>query len=369
MFQGILPKQDNRINYSEAKFALKKQFGYDFTVSQIDLIINFILILRLKTQEPETYLEGDEQLDTYTTSLGDDFKQQIESIIQRKLTTPQFKQLIITINDLMYIQNDRINNTASPYEQKSIYCSNDQYAATQSELSALFKRVLTKQEFHIFLESWFYYMSLAQDASDIDNRYKEQLNELKADLAIAINSTKKKISAYNRISNQIKSLERFPHHDLKTYEYSQHEEQKQLTFCEKELARLNQSNGHELNVHKLREQAYFAILFCAETLGLSAPNQRKYGNPLLTVLKVMLNINEEEKDLENIKICLSQIYQKYVRFKKSDGVRDVYEDLICKARANPDCYVTLSNINRDFRSLLLPLTLQPKISINSDPAL
>ena len=56
MFQGILPKRHSAIDYSEAKLALKKQFSYDFTVNQIELVINFILIQRINIHAPKTPL-------------------------------------------------------------------------------------------------------------------------------------------------------------------------------------------------------------------------------------------------------------------------------------------------------------------------
>ena len=286
----------------------------------------------------------------------------------RKLTLPQVNELINTVSELMRLYHDAINNANSTYSEQQ-YCRTDRYVATKSKLSAVLKRDLTKEEFHLCVEMWFHYMSLAQDANDPDNRFKEQLNELKADLIIAIDSLKSKLSANKRIANQIKSLERFPRLDLSVCEYSQEEDQKQLSLFEKKLAELNQSNGHELNIHKLRQQAYFAIMFCAETFGVSAPKRSKDSNPLSAVLKVMLDINEEEKDKADISNSLSQFYQKYVRFKSSDGVKDVYEDLIRKARANPNCYVTLSSINRKFQTVLLDIKLQPSISINSDTPL
>ncbi len=369
MFQGILPKRHSTLNYSKAKFALKKQFSYDFTVNQIDLIINFILIQRINTHAPKDPLEKVNPL-----SVGDisspniiDFKQEFEEVTMKKLTLTQVNELINTVSELMRLYNDAISNTNSTYsEQQYTYCRTDRYAATKSKLNAVLKRDLTKEEFHLFVEMWFHYMSLAQDASDPDNRFKEQLNELKADLIIAIDSIKSKISANKRIVSQIKSLERFPRYDLSVQENAQQEDQKQLSLLEKKLTELNQKNGHELNIHKLRQQAYFAIMFCAETFGVSAPKRSKDSNPLSAVLKIMLNINEEEKDIADISNSLSQFYQKYVCFKNSGEVKDIYEDLIRKARANPYCYVTLSSINRKFQTVLLDIKLQPSISINSD---
>jgi len=349
--KGIFPRDYSFIDYSLAKKNLKKQVSQVFTVSDIDQIIRIFII---KTSQ----LTFDNQIiSVYKNirSLYGDMKPQVESIMNTIPSRSQIFKIIRIFLDLMTIFKTTQPSFSIKPENENIYVSK------KIELNKLFlskrQSELTKEELHFIDETWCYYHSIVVDIDNQDNRLKEQIKELNISLSTMINSLEIQIATTKQFISQIESFPRFLNVDIIRHKKNLAQDEDLLISLKSEKNRFKQSNSHELNSAKLKEQAYFAILFCAETLGLSPQEINKDGNPFLSFLEIMTGLNKIQGT--GIKNRLSQVYRKYKNHKERNGIIGV----------NPmiNDISVLRKKNTIFQSTLLSLKVKPSTYlINKD---
>ncbi|MBX9732702.1 MAG: hypothetical protein K2X37_01465, partial [Chitinophagaceae bacterium] len=151
----------------------------------------------------------------------------------------------------------------------------------------------------------------------------------------------------------LQSVNRFPNHVVSLQEKILSDSEEELTLYKNLLSRLRTDNGHELNTYQLRTQAYFAIMFCGETLGLSPNPQRKYGNPLLRLLEILLGSDESGREEGDIRASMSQIYVSYKKHIEDPSNKSLVDGALAACRDHKGCLETIQMSNVKFQSSLL----------------
>lgn len=350
MYRGISPTLKPGVidDYTSVKSDLKK-IKVNLTVKEIDNIAIIVLgemgtqnespaqlpTIKPLIQSKEVIEQVQEVLSKHNPDLGTRNITNVLEIIAREM--PAFKDC-----DYPYSTKHNQYNYAFINRKK-----------VRSELDILFQRVLTKDEFHLLMTEWYRYMAIVMDCENSNNKFKEQVKEIKVDYVNIIKDLEKKISHTNILIDNLRSISRFPNHALSIHEGILNNNQAELTLYKKLLSRLRADKGHELNAYDLRSQAYFAVIFCAETLGLSANKQRKFGNPLLRLLEILLNADESGRDEGDIRAGMSQIYVLYKKHIEVPENKSLVDGLLAECRNNQGCLETIRMSNVKFQASLL----------------
>lgn len=368
LYKGILPSNPNLtfIDYSTTKNKLKN-LGIKLSVEEIKFYFSFILSKVLSELINDPRLKHIDNLfaNKIMYKNMDELYGQIKNNMDKKITKKELAEIVKAIIDQMSICNTNRIDLQSLLNTKTDW-DNNRYLLIKSVLSKLLNREISKEEFHLFAEQWFYFFSLAQDMFNPDNYLKEVVKELKNLLKTQINTLKKNLSEEIKFCAQVKEQERFIKIDLPKYESLIKNYQEQILFLEIEKQQLNQNNGQNLNYDTLRKYAGFAAIFCVETLGFTFPKYNKDGNPILKLLQMLFNIDESHKDIDDIKNQLSQLHQKYQSFKKLPEIKKTINTLVVTANERSDYIDGLKLANIKFRELLLKLEVKPQLPINID---
>ena len=351
MFEGISPTLRAGLisDYSSLKSDLKK-IKVNLTVKEIDHIA-LLILERLGIPSESHYppaaikalVEGEEiitqigqKLIDYNSDLNSDNIISVLEIISRKM--PSFHK------KYLYPDSSRHNQFNHAFLSRE---------KVKSQLDALFNRVLTKDEFHLLLTEWHRYMAIVMDWENSDNKLKEQIKDTKADYEGIIKALEKKILHTNALINNLKSINRFPNHALSIQETILRNNQEELLLYNQLLSRLRTGNGQELNSYNLRTQAYFSVMFCAQTLGLAPNKRRKDGNPLLSLLEILLGLDESDRDEGDVRNSMSQIYVAYKQHIEATMNKILVDELLTECRNNQECFSTIRMSNIKFQSSLL----------------
>ncbi len=198
-----------------------------------------------------------------------------------------------------------------------------------------------------------------------NNKFKETIKELRNYLLMKIKALDMQLYADRKLEKTLNSTDRFLYLDLENHCCVREENLKQLKLYEALIDNLRQNNAKKLNVYNLKSQAYFSVLFCAETFGLSPSKANRNGNPLLKFLEIIIGFDKNKKDKSEIRNTSSQSYQKYTDYKESTPEIKSLITLLEESNHNRGCNSTLQSLNKKFQSTLLRLNLRSKISLNS----
>ncbi|HHT9860502.1 TPA: hypothetical protein ACT9JI_003359, partial [Legionella pneumophila] len=357
ILQGILPRNKKfyYFNYKLLKSEIKKQLGVKITARELNLLLSLTL------EKITMFLK--ENLNSKTLSLFDakniieqhqkEIKENFENVIKKKFTQRKINKILdIMLESLSLTLFNNTNLQESLLKTRCDWMEH-QYTEIKFKLDNLFKRTLTKEEFHIIIEAWCYYASLVQDFECKDEYLKEQIKELKDSLSISIKLLEKKIQADKQAISTSKSIERFIELDLISYENKLIQDIEQLEHLKSLKLKIQQNNGSELNLNKIKEKAYFSLFFIGELLGLSEPSFRKLGNPLLSLLEILQNWSKLDANATRKRI--SNIYGKYKKFKKSNNL----EILLAQKNNAPH------SILEKFKFSISSLSINPAIQLNT----
>lgn len=350
-------------DYKSIKLQLKKEAQLMLTINQIDLFV--IELIKCSLDKEINHLDKTSAIDVYTQCIRE-VKPQIELIISKDISDSDYLKIIRLMVQSMTVFN--ANTQKAPLQKSSdkfIYPMT-QNKSVRVALNTLFNRTLTESEFLLIFEPWFSYMYLAQDI-DHNTKFTEQIAEVRNKLSGLIKSKRNEIRENDAAITQLKSFKCFPTIDINSLQIIKVQNSEHLSDYIKLDQSLKLSNGKPLNSSNLKENAYFSVLFCAELLGLSAPEKNKNGNPLLCFLDILLGLSERgTEDEGSIRNRLSSIYKKYKAFKiKTQKIEITVTTLIQCAHDNPKCISTLTAASKIFQSKLLQLNPQPNANLIS----
>ena len=344
-------------DYKTIKAQIKKETKIITTVEAINRIICIIMAYIFDEQIKNPQLKQincDQAVEIFKHSMVLN-KPKIEKVISKEISARVYINIVnLLVQSMAIFDDNKLNKLARQASNKYTHPLIN-YELVKSKLDALFKRTLTEDEFHLIVELWLYYMQLAQDIKEND-AFKEQLNETCCKLSDIIKSKKNETKKINTITAQLKSFNSFIPIDLDTLESIKQQNEKQLLFFNQLKKNLNLGNGNPLNTNNLEENAYFSVLFCAEALGLSAPENNKDGNSLLTFLDILLGLTEQKLSSESIRGRLSATTQKYQKFKRKTPEIEIWvTTLIQLSRKESNDPCILRAANNLFKSRLLQL--------------
>lgn len=225
----------------------------------------------------------------------------------------------------------------------------DDTKSIQSQLNSIFGRILTQEEFYLLAETWFTYMSKANEIDKIDNRFKEQVKAQKNSLSKAQKARQKEIAALESFVQEAETLTDYTNIDISAYKNEIEKSKTKLIQYQSDISRLNLQRGRKLNSNRFIESGYLATLFCAETLGLPIP-KNKEKNPYITLLDVLSGLSKE-KDIGDVRHQFSNTYQKYDQFKNS-RFRPFINELLNAAHQDRSLE-NIRTINKNFQKKFL----------------
>lgn len=291
-----------------------------------------------------------------------EIKPQIELIISKDISVNDYFKIIRLMVQVMTVFN--VEQQKAPLSSQKFINPIRQNNTVRLALNSLFNRTLTEPEFLLIFESWFSYMYLAQDV-DHNTKFTEQIAEARNSLANLIKSKRKEIKENDAVITQLKSFNNLIQIDISSLESIKDQNNIHLSNYIEFAQSLKLDNGNPLCSNSLKENAYFAVLFCTELMGLSAPELNKDGNPFISVLDILLGLSEcGIEDKADIRNRLSAIYKKYKSFKnKTPEIQITVSTLIQCVRDKPGCADTLRAAYNIFQSKLLQLNQRPSISL------
>ncbi len=363
--KGISPNSLPTINdsYKNIKLQLKKETQLTLNISQIDLII--IELIKCSLSQDINHLDKTAAIRVYMQCMPE-IKPQIELIISKEISANDYCKIIRLMVQVMTVFN--VDQQKTPLSSQKFIYPMQQNNSVKLALNSLFNRALTEPEFLLIFESWFSYMYLAQDV-DNNTKFTEQIAEARNSIANLIKSKRKEIKENDAVITQLKSFNNLIQINISSLESIKDQNNTHLSNYIKFAQSLKLDNGNPLCSNSLKENAYFAVLFCTELMGLSAPELNKNGNPFISVLDIMLGLSEHSiEDKADIRNRLSAIFQKYKSFKnKTQETQITVSTLIQCVRDKPGCTDTLRAAYKIYQSKLLQLNQRPSISlINKD---
>lgn len=356
--KGISPNSQPTINdsYKNIKLQLKKETQLVLNINQIDLII--IELIKCSLNQEINHLDKTSAIEAYIHCMPE-IKPQIELIISKEISINDYCKIIKLMVPVMTVFN--VDQRKAPLNSHKFIYPMQQNNSVRLALNSLFNRALTEPEFLLIFESWFSYMYLAQDV-DNNTKFTEQIAEARNSIANLIKSKRKEIKENDALITQLKSFNNLIQIDISSLESIKDQNNTHLSNYIKLAQSLKLENGNPLCSNTLKENAYFAVLFCAELMGLSAPELNKDGNPFISFLDIMLGLSERGvEDKGDIRNRLSAIYKKYKSFKnKTQETQITVATLIQCARDKPGSIRAAYEI---FQSKLLQLSQRPSISL------
>ncbi|HDV6632346.1 TPA: hypothetical protein RJX14_001134 [Legionella pneumophila] len=370
--KGIQKNPDPLISedYKKLQSLLKKEVGLTLTNQQINsIIIEFICCsFQIPIEEFHLGYRTQEEAIKLLLENREDLNPKIEEIISKSISTTQYTNLVHSIvpfilvfnnkefKNLSYLKNNKLNH---------ILCNSE---TVRLEFNNLFNRVLTDDEFLLIIESWLGYSVIAED-SEQNLYFIGQIDEARSNTINLIKNKEKEIAIINNMITQIQSLSSFIQMDMTKLMAIRHQNEQQLLHYKELEQSLKLGNGSILNKNNLVRNGYISALFCAELLGLSAPEKNKDGNPLITFLDILLGLSARNVgDQGDIRNRLSAMYQNYNEFKKSTiEIQQSVKYLIEIARENRNCIIKLRSLHKIFQSRLTQISQRPMLNfINND---
>lgn len=359
--KGISPNSQPIINgsYKNVRLQLKNETQLELNINQIDLIITELI--KCSLNQEINHLDKTSAIEAYISCMPE-IKPQIELIISKEISIDNYCKIIRLMVQVMTVFN--ANQQKAPVSSHKFIYPMSQNNTVRLALNSLFNRALTEPEFLLIFESWFSYMYLAQDV-DHNTKFIEQIAEVRNTVANLIKSKRKEIRESDAVITQLKSFNNLIHMDISSLESIKEQNNTHLSNYLKLAQSLKLDNGNPLCSNSLKENAYFAVLFCAELMGLSAPELNKSSNPFISFLDIMLGLSERGiEDKGDIRNRLSSIYKKYKAYKnKTQEIQITVTTLIQYARDKPGCIDTLRAIYKIFQSNLVQLNQQASIDL------
>lgn len=364
LFKGILPSQrpDMISSYPEIKSALKEN-KIILLVDQIEQIAYIILsysielmtVRKNKNSDPKDCSENIFSKEELITTINNDLDHiisKIEAHLKFKLTREQYEFTVKTIvNHMSQFNEYKFNNSIKLYSDAYNHILIN-YISIKSQLDDLFERNLTEQEFQLIAESWCYYASLAQKVDSPDFKLKEIVKEIQTHLKMLINALESSIKQQGLIRHQLNHIKNFIYLDMNTEEKNIDDLKAQLIHYKNLKEKLTFRKGSELYSHHLKDQACFSALFCAESLGLSAPSLNRDGNPLLKFLMIIQGLNFSNIPKSDLKNRMSKLYHKYTKFKHNIPELQTKLTACLKEIEHNDNFEMIKNANKCLQSNL-----------------
>lgn len=358
-FLGIFPRRSHIDDYSEVKARIKKELEIVLSVKEIDLISIIITrsIWNAQNQDPglecASLAHGKAIVSRDTAVLGG-LQYEITQVMDEKKAN---LVLQIVIEEMRQFKNPREFLKDSTSLRSKMVWNAKTYDSKKQQLELWLKKKLSKEEFHLIAETWFYYMVFAEELRSPDNFTKEKINEMKKSLEARILYLDGEIESNRKFIEQFKEFDRFFYIDIAIHEKSLLENQKRLKELKALLERLRQDNGYELSFNNIQQKAYFSAFFIGELLGLSEPEHKKDGNPLLTFLDILTGWTESKMLKEETRKRISIIYSKYKQFRLEDDRKRLITNLLL---CHQEQKVSLSTILKEFQSHLLKLSIKSR---------
>jgi hypothetical protein len=352
--KGIFPELRNNMinNYQIIKKTLKK-IGINTTVN----VINKIAVLIL-------YRTFDEMI------RDPKLKQEIEEILCAKIDSEQLKYILeILISEMPLFNQSPQNLLESQHDQYNHPILQSQ--TVQKALGNLpIKTVLSIEKYDFIVISWFNYMTYAQDLEAKNNEVTEKIKELKLYIKAKIQAIKTFLNTSQHIIEQIKSMERFLNFDIEYEEKSISFYESQLYYYNQLLNKLSLRRGSPFSIHEIKKYAYYAMVFCALSLGLEPPSEGDnfYGNPIIDFLKIIEGLDTFLES--NSATCrASKNYNHFCKWLVKDTTAKAHVDaLLDLINQNPNCNATWETANKIFQSLLPTIIARPRFPITRQVA-
>lgn len=356
---GLFPRRAYIDNYTEVKARIKNELKIALTVKEIDQISLFIIKCILNAQNQDSGLQCIHPVQAKTIAMNSNalLLEELHYKTSQKMDIDLANRVIcIVIEEMLQFKNPTtfVQNTLS-WRSKMVW-DDKTYQSKKSQLEALLKRKLLKEEFYLIAEAWFHYMVFVEDLRSPDNYTKEKVKELKATLTIRIAHLEEVVNSSKEIVDQVRDIDRFPWINIEAEEKSLLDAQSKLNESKALVERLRQDNGYDLSINHIQKKAYFSAFFLGELLGLYEPEYNKDGNPLLTFLDILTGWTDSQMDKEVTRKRISKNYRKYKQFKLNPNTKPLFDSLL---RGYQEKGVSLNIILKEFQSHLLKLSIKP----------
>jgi len=364
---GIFPRRSHIDNYTEVKARIKNELKIILTVKEIDQISLYIIRCILNVQNQDSGLQCISPVQAKTIAMNSNalLLEELQYKTGQKMDSGIANQLIrIVVEEMLQFKNPAIFEQNTISWRSTMVWDDKTYESKKSQLEALFKRTLLKEEFYLIAEAWFHYMVFAEDLRSSDNYTKEKVKELKTTLTVRIAHLEGVVNSSKEIIDQVYDIDRFPWINIEAEEKNLLDAQCKLNESKALAERLRQDNGYELSINHIQEKAYFSAFFLGELFGLYEPEYNKDGNPLLTLLDILTGWTDSQMDKEVTRKRISKNYSKYKQFKLNPNTKPLIDSLL---RCHQKQGGSLNIILKEFQSHLLKLSIKPQaLSITPD---